>query len=239
VSPSLPSGLELNVNTGVIEGQPQGVSEGTYAVVASNEGGDFKTTIQIIVRDTKPGTLAYEDVVLMERVNQFEDVEPQVCNCHGSTFSVDELSRLEWSVIPVPTSLHFDTRTGVFSGIPAMADAGYYTVSVQNTGGRCTGTLRIDVHAYEVELAPLKDARTTPALLDVRKHCLEMVDSMTEQVDVSSSNNLWCPSPQKSPPPTDPSSPSCRFKRETTGSISLATGSSTVSQASTFKWGLG
>ena len=60
VSPILPAGLSLDTSTGVISGTPTAVtSTATYTITATNTGGSATTTVDIVVNDVIPSSVAY------------------------------------------------------------------------------------------------------------------------------------------------------------------------------------
>ena len=137
ISPTLPSGLTFDSNTGELGGTPNAVSPlTTYTVTATNNGGSGTATITIKVNDVAPSSIVYSPNFL--ELNK-DTLMSQVIPTHtGGTVDT-------WSVSPaLPNGLIFNTATGSISGTPtAITAENTYTVTATNTGGSATATVTI------------------------------------------------------------------------------------------------
>ena len=140
ISPTLPSGLTFDSNTGELGGTPNAVSPlTTYTVTATNNGGSGTATITIKVNDVAPSSIVYSPNFL--ELNK-DTLMSQVIPTHtGGTVDT-------WSVSPaLPNGLIFNTATGSISGTPtAITAENTYTVTATNTGGSATATVTIIVN---------------------------------------------------------------------------------------------
>ena len=158
VSPSLPSGLSLDVSTGTISGTPTAItSSATYTVTASNSGGSATATVTIEVTDAAPSSITYSPSSSTLTVNvAMTTITP---TSSGGTIT-------SWSITPsLPTGLSFDTSTGAISGTPtAVSNYTTYTVTASNAGGSDTATVTIEVN----DIAP-SSVNYTPSSLTLAK----------------------------------------------------------------------
>ena len=67
ISPSLPTGLSIDSNTGEVSGTPTVLSSLTiYTITATNTGGSATTTIDITVNDIVPSGITYSSNSFVE-----------------------------------------------------------------------------------------------------------------------------------------------------------------------------
>jgi uncharacterized repeat protein (TIGR01451 family) len=141
VSPSFPSGINLDASTGVISGTPSlASSQATYQVTATNSGGSDTVNLLIQVNDVPPSGIAYPQSTYT--LTKGEELTPAATpTSSGGTVT-------SWSITPsLPSGLQFDAVTGVISGTPTIISASQtYTVTAQNSGGSDTTTLTFQVN---------------------------------------------------------------------------------------------
>ena len=138
VSPALPTGLDLNLSTGIISGTPVTASAATdYVVSATNSCGSSTQTLNITVT-SPPLSVAY-------------GTNPAIY-CQGTAITLNLPgftggAPTNYSVSPaLPTGLSINTVTGVISGTPASATgAADYIVTASNECGVTTGLVNITI----------------------------------------------------------------------------------------------
>ena len=139
VSPALPAGLSINVNTGVISGTPTiSTTQRDYTVSAVVAGTNVSTTVRIgTVNPTPPTGLTYITPNLLSVGEPINNLIPAVSG--GIPFS--------YSISPaLPAGLSFNTLTGVISGTPtAESPLTIYTITGTNPAGSITTTVSIRV----------------------------------------------------------------------------------------------
>jgi len=142
VSPSLPTGLSLNVSTGVISGTPTtAVAQATYTVTASNSDGSTTAALSITVNAAviAPAALIYPTTAINATIGQAISIDTPTVTGTTPTFSVSP---------SLPTGLSLNVSTGVISGTPTTAVAqATYTVTASNSAGSITEALSITVNA--------------------------------------------------------------------------------------------
>ncbi|MBC7605712.1 MAG: putative Ig domain-containing protein, partial [Burkholderiales bacterium] len=139
VAPTLPAGLVLNFETGVISGTPTVISAtATYTVTAVNSGGSTSFDLIITVNDLAPNALSYLSPNVFTNNITIVAIAPIV---FGGTV-------LNYSVFPaLPDGLALDPATGIISGTPStISGATSYTITATNSGGSTSFDLIIVVN---------------------------------------------------------------------------------------------
>ncbi len=138
VSPSLPTGLNLNTTTGVISGTPTSVQGSiTYTITATNTFGSTTTSIQFAVLIPPPSNLSYPSSNFsFYKSSTITNQSPSVT---GTVTS--------YTVSPsLPVGLSLNATTGVLSGIPTtLQSSSPYTITATNSTGTASTTIQISV----------------------------------------------------------------------------------------------
>ena len=146
VNPALPSGLSLNITTGIISGTPATAqAPSNYTITGSNIAGSVQATLSIEII-APPSALSYATS------NANYPIGGMITsNTPASSGGVP----MQYAIAPsLPTGLSIDVKTGVISGTPtAAAAATQYTVTASNLAGSTTAFLSITVTAPPTNLA--------------------------------------------------------------------------------------
>lgn len=138
VSPSLPTGLSLNPNTGTISGTPTLKTDPTdYTITATNTGGNTTAIVNIKVNDRAPAISYTPSTISASKDFAITSVTPT--STGGAVVS--------YSISPsLPAGLILNTTTGTISGTATVLQSSTpYTVTATNTGGTGTATINIAV----------------------------------------------------------------------------------------------
>lgn len=160
ISPGLPAGLVLNVQTGIISGTPSVVSpQASYTVTATNAAASVTTSVTISVGEIAPD-ISYPQSSVVYVVNT--PVAQLLPTNVGSPAN-------SWTVSPdLPVGLAFNSFTGQISGTPtATSSATVHTVSASNSAGTDSFPITIQVAAT---LSPpdISYASTTVGLISLQ-----------------------------------------------------------------------
>ncbi|MCP3713146.1 putative Ig domain-containing protein [Paraburkholderia sp. CNPSo 3274] len=161
VSPALPTGLNLNPQTGVITGTPTSVSNATeYTITGTNATGSTTTRLQVEVKATAiaPENLAYLDSSVIYVTNQL--ITPNTPITTGGEIT-------QYSVSPaLPAGLTLDPQTGIISGTPTAVTApAVYIVTGSNSVDSIQAQLSIEVQAQFVPPAGLTYVDLVPVYI--------------------------------------------------------------------------
>ena len=141
--PSIPAGLILDINTGVITGTPQQQQPALiYTVTVTNDAGSKTAKISIQINDVVPIGLSYSSATNIFTVNTL--ITPLTPILTNETTVTGELT---YSITPsIPIGLNFNINTGVITGtpLPQHSDT-LYTITVSNISGATTTALNIQI----------------------------------------------------------------------------------------------
>ena len=140
IRPSLPAGIALDQQTGVIQGTPYRVTtRQDYMVTLENSAGKSDCTISLEVQKHKEPSVKYSFEHHLFVGQSLTAIEPIV---------EDPGNQLLFSVSPpLPTGLMMDTATGKISGAAADVKATtVFTVTARNLRGEQTSTLSLEIH---------------------------------------------------------------------------------------------
>ena len=136
---TLPAGLNLNQNTGLISGTPQtATAQANYAIIATNASGSYTYNVDITVNPPKP-TIAYPTVSGAQTLVVGTAISYSVLVGGGAANSI--------AVSPnLPAGLSMDA-SGNIAGTPTtVTAAGNYVVTATNASGSNTATLNLTVN---------------------------------------------------------------------------------------------
>ena len=141
ISPSLPTGLNIDSSTGVISGTPSVTSvQKSYNISAWNNGGSDIFEIHITVNAQPPSNIVYSphDIDLTKGV---------AMSTNTPTASGGAVTSWEISPSIASLGLAFSSSTGAISGTPntLQTTAVTYTVWANNSGGSTSTTVNITI----------------------------------------------------------------------------------------------
>ena len=145
VSPSLPAGLRLDSNSGVISGTPSfAAAQTTYVVTAYSSDGNANASLTITVNSgVAPSTLGYSANPAIYTAGTA--ITPNTPTTTGG-------APTSYTITPaLPQGLTLNTVTGVITGTPgpsASASSTSFAVSANNAFGAVSTTLPISVITY-------------------------------------------------------------------------------------------
>ncbi|DAC24495.1 MAG TPA: hypothetical protein HA330_06415, partial [Candidatus Thalassarchaeaceae archaeon] len=138
VNGTLPSGVNLDSNTGIISGTPTELwPVQTYTVWANNSGGSVEFTFDLTVIAENPDVTLPSNSLSLTVGQAMSPLLP----------SSDGGEVVSWEIEPtLPDGLSMDSVTGEISGTPTTPQSTEsYTIWANNTGGSVTQTLTITI----------------------------------------------------------------------------------------------
>jgi hypothetical protein len=139
VTPALPAGLSLNSSTGIISGTPTVVTAmETYAVTASNAGGNYSIALRITVNDIAPSGLSYSlNPAVYAAATSISPDTPNWNSAGGTPTAF---------LGSLPQGLVLDPTTGIISGTPTVqTPQANYAITAINSGGSTSATLTLTI----------------------------------------------------------------------------------------------
>ena len=140
ISPALPAGLSLNINTGEISGTPTAISANTtYTITATNSGGSSTTTITIVVNDEIPSFYYSPDEFNFTKgVTISSTILPT--NTGGTPTS--------YTISPNLLSIfHFGINNGMIGGTPSITLARtQFMITATNSGGSSVTYINVTIN---------------------------------------------------------------------------------------------
>jgi len=135
VNPTLPAGISLDPESGIIFGTPTAESQGlTHTIVATNAAGSASDTIQITVLPVAPLSIAYPAEAIHCTVGQ--ECPLQAPEVMGGT-------PVDWVVEPPLQEGLALGDSGSITGAPTSIGDSNHTITASNAGGSASDTLRI------------------------------------------------------------------------------------------------
>ncbi len=125
ITPNLPTGLNFNTSTGIIDGKPTTVTAQTSYTVTANNNFGTSSTVVVIEVGLKPA-ISYNTPQIYTLGIAITAIQPT--NTGGVVMSYSISSNL-------PAGLNFDTLTGIISGIPTAITQTSCTVTASNNFG--------------------------------------------------------------------------------------------------------
>jgi len=136
ITPSLPPGLSIDSQTGVISGAPiASMSMTNFLVKATSSEGLASCNLAITITIAAP-TIIYgpDSYSLIQNVSE-ANIAP-----------INSINNVTFSIVPqLPTGLSFNTATGAITGIPTVVSTDWYVVTATNEGGSSSLSLLIRI----------------------------------------------------------------------------------------------
>jgi hypothetical protein len=133
---SLPNGLSLNVQTGIISGTLR--SAGTFNGTVTVTFGEISATATFSIRVLPPPSLSYPTLPLMAVGKAIKNLAPSFSELTGPSFS---------STGSLPPGLSLNAQTGEISGTPSAAGSFNWTVKASFGALSATASLSVTVYA--------------------------------------------------------------------------------------------
>jgi hypothetical protein len=148
---SLPAGLTLDPDTGVVSGKPTAVGSQTFTITATNVGGT----------DSKEYTLAVDAAAVAPSITLSSFPDARVGSAYSQAVTATGTTPISFEVSSgsLPAGLTLDSATGVISGTPTAVGSATFTITATNAGG-------IDSKAFSVAVgaAAVAPSITTSSL---------------------------------------------------------------------------
>ena len=163
IGTTLPPGLQLNNNTGVISGTPTAFATSTiYNIIATNDGGSSSSAPVTIEVDYVSPVLQYSTPVTYTSGTAIKPLVP--INTGGTVVGGYTLHAVSGSL---PSGLAFDQTTGILSGKPSVNASTSFTFNIEVGGTVVTShdvTVNITVPAIpNISYPPIQTyAQNTP-----------------------------------------------------------------------------
>lgn len=124
---SLPAGLTLDSDTGVVSGKPTAVGSQTFTITATNAGGT----------DSKEYTLAVDAAAVAPSITLSSFPDAAVGSAYSQAVTATGTTPIlfEVSYGSLPAGLVLDSATGVISGTPTTVGSATFTITATNAGG--------------------------------------------------------------------------------------------------------
>ncbi len=140
VNPTLPNGININSESGVISGVALEIQDSeNYSIIASNNVGTAIFNLSIIVFDMPPGQLSYPSELHVFTVGV--EITPLIPSL------IDGGEVTDWTVTPaLPSGLSIDS-IGWLKGMPQnVTPCGNYSINASNLAGSSIFNIRICIH---------------------------------------------------------------------------------------------
>ena len=145
VSPALPAGLSVNLDTGTVSGTPTAaVAATTYTLTLATATGSADAPFTLLVAGSEPAAPLGLDYGSGSTTN----LSGTVNTPFAVTPTVSAGTSLVYNVAPVlPTGLSLNATTGAITGTPTQASAtAAYTITASNAAGNSLATVNLTIN---------------------------------------------------------------------------------------------
>jgi len=138
---TLPSGLNINENTGEIFGTPTTSGVFYFTVQVSNSVGNAMREHSITITDDQSPPRIF-------RIDRLQMRDGRIGHNFQQTVFADGCAPMIWSIVEgdLPAGLVLDENTGVIYGVPTTAGRSPFTIHAENDAGYDTRRLSILIH---------------------------------------------------------------------------------------------
>ncbi|WGK94383.1 MULTISPECIES: putative Ig domain-containing protein [Flavobacterium] len=135
ITPTLPTGLQLNSRTGVISGTPSTIEASKiYTILATNAFGTSSSTVTLTVNDVVP-VISYSNFNFL--LNTSATLSPTKNGFASASYIISP---------SLPSGLSLNSTTGIITGSPTeLSNSTTYTVTATNSGGSGSTTFELAV----------------------------------------------------------------------------------------------